>query len=101
MQRERKAHASARAEAYAPKPTGGSVMAGLSVGVVAFGVSYGVLRFYGHALADYPLVVALLVAASTLIAFAAYKRAARRHRRAYRYELDRTERQDGEPTESR
>ncbi|RAK57767.1 hypothetical protein [Phenylobacterium deserti] len=62
-------------------------MAGVSVGAVAFGVSYGVLRFYSYELADFPIFVAAIVLLSMVAGFVAYKRAARRHRRAVTSEL--------------
>lgn len=85
--RNLRGQASDRAEVYAPKPTGGSLMAGFSVGLIALGAIYGVLRFYNHRLAEFPVVVSAIVLASTLIGFASYKRAARKHRRAVEREL--------------
>ena len=61
--------ASARAQVYAPKPTGGCIMAGGSVGVIAFGLSYGVLSFYSYDFAEFRGVVGDIVLAAAATTF--------------------------------
>ena len=74
------------AESYAPKPTGGALMAGASAGIVGFGAAWGVMAFYRLSLAVFWPGGIALAAITAVSAFVIYKRAGRRNRRAVRSE---------------
>ena len=62
-------------------------MAGLSVGVVAFGIIYGAFRFYDYEMTEFPMAIGAIVLLSTFMGLISYKRAAHKHRRAVEKEL--------------
>jgi hypothetical protein len=85
LQRE----AAERAEAYAPRPTGGAWRAGLSGGVVALVGLFAAGQFYGLRVRDHLLVVLPILAAASVAGFVAYRRARSRNRLAQIDELAR------------
>ncbi len=62
-----------RAELYAPRPSGGSIMAGVCVAVVAFLGVMVVSGFYGWEVRDNVLPACLITAAGFCVGFAGYK----------------------------
>lgn len=75
-----------RAEAYAPQPTGGSVMAGVCVAVVAFLGVASLSGFYGWEVRDNVLLACLITGAGFVVGFVAYKNLKRLNRAAVRDE---------------
>ena len=75
-----------RAEAYAPAPTGGAVMAGLCVAVVALVLDFVVSGFYDWRVSDHLIVALAVTIAGFWIGFLAYRNLARLNRRAVRKE---------------
>lgn len=86
-QNERKALAAERAHQYAPKPTGGAVMAGICGAVVVLLTDVSVSRFYSWRLLEHAWLTALGMVVGFAIALAGYLRARRLNRRAHRDEL--------------
>ena len=75
-----------RAETYAPRPTGGSVMAGVCVAVVTFLGVMVVFGFYGWEVRDNVLLACLITAAGFVTGFVAYKNLKRANLTAVRDE---------------
>ncbi|WP_271085978.1 hypothetical protein [Brevundimonas sp. NIBR11] len=71
-----------RAEAYAPQPTGGSVMAGVNVAVAALLGVASVSGFYGWDVRENLLLACLIVGTGFLIGLVAYKNLKRLNRTA-------------------
>ncbi len=84
---ERHALATQRAEAYAPRPTGGSLMAGLCGLVLAVLADISVSGFYGWELREHLALTAILAACGFATGFGSYKLAVRKSRRAQANEL--------------
>lgn len=78
--------ASDRAEAYAPRPTGGSIMAGVCVAVVTFLGVMVVSGFYGWEVRDNALLACLITATGFVTGFVAYKNLKRVNLTAVRHE---------------
>lgn len=90
-QSPQEALATKRAERYAPRPTGGSTVAGVCGAVIASLAAIIAARFYAWPLADHAIVAVLIGAAGFALGVVGYKRAARRHHKARRTELARIE----------
>lgn len=87
MTEERKQKLAAdRAALYAPAPTGGSIMAGVCVGVVALLAVFVVSGFYALKVGDHLVLTTGITAAGFLTGLLGYKRLARANRRATRTE---------------
>lgn len=97
-QAARTALATERAEAYAPRPTGGSLMAGVCGAVVALLGDVAVSTFYGWRAREHLLLAAAVSAAGFVVVFLGYKRKAQLSRHARRAELAKLERDAGPPT---
>jgi hypothetical protein len=95
-QNERTSLANERADRYAPKPTGGSLMAGVCGTVVAVLGDLTISAFYGWRTLDHLLILALVSVSGFLVGFLGYKRLARTSRKARREELTRVEHEEGE-----
>ena len=94
--------AAERAEAYAPRPTGGAIMAGLVGAGLLLSVDAVVSGFYGWRLRDHLLILLLLVLAGFAAGMLVYLRLRRlnRHaRKAERVQIDREE--DGDDSVKR
>lgn len=74
--------AAARAQAYAPKPTGGALMAGVCAAAVLGLADVSLSRFYGWPLPDHLWLTAALVTAGFLIGALGYLRLRRLNRKA-------------------
>ena len=88
---ERQQLATERAEAYAPKPTGGSIMAGVCVATVVLLGWFAVSRFYGWALREHLLIALVSAPSGFLVGLVGYKRLAhlsRTARQAERRRID-------------
>jgi hypothetical protein len=72
--KERGRRAVERAEKYAPKPTGGSRMAGLCGAVVAAVGDWTISTFYGWSVREHILIASLTAVLGFLIGFLGYKR---------------------------
>jgi hypothetical protein len=94
-QNDRENLAAERAEHYAPKPTGGSFMAGVCGAVIALLGEVALSRFYGWRLFANPWLTALSMGAGFLIVYVGYIRAKRLNRRAQRDELVQIEADEG------
>lgn len=83
---EREQLAAERANAYAPKPTGGYVVAGLSGGAFAFVADLAVSKFYGWRMLDHLWIAAAATWVGLIIGVSIYATLDRRNRRARRHE---------------
>lgn len=83
---QRQQLAEARAEVYAPAPTGGATMAGVCVAVVALVGDLVVSGFYGWRVQDHLVLATAITFAGFGVGVAAYKSLARVNRRAARAE---------------
>lgn len=95
--KQRQIIADERAEAYAPKPTGGIFMAGFCGAVLGLLADVVISRFYGWRLVDHPLMTALGMIAGFLIVFIGYARHRRRNRMASLKELKKIDQDQGDP----
>lgn len=75
-----------RAEAYSPRPAGGSIMAGVCVGVVALLGVKVVSSFYGWEVRDNALLACLVTSTGFATGFAVYKNHKRKNLAAVRTE---------------
>lgn len=97
---ERNVRAGKRAQAYAPAPTGGALMAGLCTAVVAVAVDYALSEFYGWEIIDNPMIAMIVGVAGFVIGFMVYAWHARNNRRAIQRErrlIDAQEDEGGAP----
>ena len=85
---ERDELAAKRAEEYAPRPTGGSFMAGMTGASLAIIADMAASAFYGWRILDHLWLAALLAVAGFLVGFIGYKRLAAISRRARRTERE-------------
>lgn len=95
---ERDKLASERAGEYAPKPTGGLLVAGLSGAAFAFVADLAVSKFYGWRVADHWWIGACVSLVGLIIGLFIYATLMRRNRRAERTEriaIDKSDRQTG------
>jgi hypothetical protein len=83
---ERQRLATERAEIYAPKPSGGSFMAGICVATVVLLGDAAVSRFYGWRIQDHLWVALIVTTAGFFVGLIAHKRLGRRSRKARRAE---------------
>lgn len=85
----RKHEAAQRAEVYAPRPTGGSALAGFCGATVAVLIAYLVGRNYGWRLEEQSVIAALVVGVGFAVGFVGYRRARERNRVARVDEMER------------
>lgn len=76
-----------RAEQYAPRPTGGLVMAGVCGAGLALVGDMVVSGFYGWRVLDHGLIAVIVTAMGFAAGVAVYLRLARRSRKARKQEL--------------
>lgn len=78
--------AESRAEGYAPRPTGGAIMAGVSGASLALLAAVTASRFYGWLLRDHLWVGAMTMVSGFAVGWVGYIRLARVNRKARRVE---------------
>jgi len=96
-QDERKILAAERAHRYAPKPTGGAVMAGVCGAVVALLVDVAASGFYGWRVIEHVRLTAVAMAAGFMLVTLGYLRAKRLNRTARHEELIQINADEDEP----
>ncbi len=84
---EREIFAANRAERYAPKPTGGILMAGICGAMAALLGDVAASRFYGRSVRDHLLAAVFVAVTGFLIGIFVNTRSAHRSRKARRAEL--------------
>ena len=97
---ERNKLAAERAEHYAPRPTGGAIMAGLCGAAMALLADVSASKFYAWPLAGHVPATVLVVIFGFIVVLVGYRRAARRNRHAQLKELGQINRDEGRPPSS-
>lgn len=88
--------AATRAQAYAPRPTGGAIMAGLLGAGLMLAADAVVSGFYGWRLRDHLALLAILVGAGFLLGLLVYVRLIGHNRRARAAERAQINREEGD-----